>query len=120
MSIEPLKRRRPFGAALRPYVSLRRRRRRRVKGGRFLPGASEPSTRCWRCLTYAGEGEGPTPDTADKLFGCSIGKAAMWARLIVIVPPAFQLLPCVRQVKEHLAVQTFVPESSVEAFDVRL
>ena len=42
----------------------------------------------------------------------------MWACLIVVMAPAFQLLPYVRQVQEHLAIQAFVPESSVEAFDI--
>ena len=39
-----------FGEALRPYLSFRRRQRRQVKGGRFLPGDSEPLTH--RALPY--------------------------------------------------------------------
>jgi putative transposase len=47
------------GEALRPHISFGRRRRRPVKGGRSLPGGSEPLTGWRRCLIHGGEGEGP-------------------------------------------------------------
>src|SRR5438105_764942 len=40
----------------------------------------------------------------------------MWTFLVVILPPIFDLSPCIAQTREPVRIQAFVAQSSVEAF----
>jgi hypothetical protein len=42
----------------------------------------------------------------------------VWALFVVILPPSFDLSPCITETGKPVRVQTFVAQSTVEAFDV--
>jgi hypothetical protein len=39
----------------------------------------------------------------------------MWTLLVVILPPIFDLSPCIAQTREPVGIQAFVSQSAVEA-----
>ena len=106
--------------ALRPSLSLRRRSHGVVKGGRFLPGGSEPLTTPWLCLIHNLKGEGPVPESLAEFFRGLVRKRAVRALLVVIAAPLIQLAPRVGQVEKDLSIQAFVAQSAVEAFNVTI
>jgi hypothetical protein len=88
-----------------------------VKGGRFLPGASEPLTGRRLYLRDDREGEGAVRKQLCEFCRRPIVKRAVWPVVIVIVTPAFDLLPRIGEIEEHFHVQAFVAEPTVEALD---
>ena len=83
-----------------------------VKGGRFLPGGSEPLTQLWICFIDHLEGEGPSAKRSRKFFRRAICQCGV-RTLLVAAAPAFELFPCIREAEENFAIQALIAQPAI-------
>ena len=109
MSIFDLRYLRHFTPPLHPLDSFLRQARRPVKGGRFLPGVSEPLTGRWARRIDGREGEAAAGSDGRKLRRCSVVECAVRSCSVEISSPPLKLSLRIGDIKEHLSVQKIVP-----------
>jgi hypothetical protein len=79
-----------------------------------------PVTRQIPTTKGAGFGGPCHPTLTDKLLRRQVAERAVWAALIVVDPPGFALRLGVRDRRELVHIQTFIPQPSIKRFDERV
>ena len=82
-----------------------------------MPDGSEPLAYHRLCLVDDRQGAGSSQRPSE-FVRCSIRERRVGALLVIVAAPAFELFSRVAEAEKDFAIQAFIAEAPIEAFDV--